>query len=139
MRLFTAPRLALAALVPALFVLSVIPGCSNGGEGERCGDPGGTITDNSDCGSGLVCTAFPMYMGSTETVGRCCYPDRVTDSRCSKSSNTSATNTPSGGASASDAGATSSDAGSSDAVAGGGGSGGLVTELAGAGGAAGSK
>jgi hypothetical protein len=135
MRLFTARRLALAALVPALFVLSVIPGCSNGGEGERCGDPPpyGSANDG-DCGSGLVCTLFPMYMGSTETVGRCCYPDRVTDSRCSKSSNTSATNTPSGGASASDAGAPSSDAGSNNSVAGGGGTGGLAVDLAGAGG-----
>ena len=54
MRFFTARRLALAALVPALLVLSVIPGCSNESEGERCGDdPAAQVTNNDDCGVGF--------------------------------------------------------------------------------------
>jgi hypothetical protein len=133
MRPFTARRLALAVLVPALFVLSVIPGCSNESEGERCGDDQGNVTDNDDCGSGLVCTAFPLNNGTTDTVGRCCYTDHVTDSRCLMNTGISATGTPSGGASssASEAGA----AGVSDAVTGGGGGAMSMTpELAGAGG-----
>src|SRR5882724_463971 len=116
MRSFTARRLALAALVPALIVLSVIPGCSNGGEGERCGDPDGTVTNNSDCGSGLVCTAFTA---DGSTVGRCCYTDHVSDSRCLKSSGTSAFIPASGGAASAEAGPTSGDAGTANGGAGG--------------------
>jgi hypothetical protein len=116
MRPFTARRLALTALVPALFVLSVIPGCSNESEGERCGDPNGSnVTDNDDCGSGLKCTAFPLNDGTTHTVGRCCYTDHVTDSRCLMSNGISATGTSPG-----EAGASSTDAGVSDATTGGG-------------------
>ena len=118
MRPFTARRLALAALVPALFVLSVIPGCSNESEGERCGDPGGNVSDNSDCADGLVCTMFTLSDGTA--TGRCCYTDHVTDSRCLMSNaNSSATNTPSGGASSSNSEAGAG--GVSDAVSGGGG------------------
>jgi hypothetical protein len=130
MRPFTARRLVLAAFVPALFVLSVIPGCSNESEGERCGDDMGNVTDNDDCASGLVCTAFTLSDGTP--TGRCCYTDHVTDSRCLMSNGISATGTPSGGASSStsEAGA----GGVSDAVTGGGGGGpmSMSTELAGA-------
>jgi hypothetical protein len=131
MRFFTARRLALAALVPAIFVLSVIPGCSNGGEGERCGDPpelGGNVSNNSDCGSGLVCTLV-----AGQTVGRCCYPDHVSDSRCLKSNGTSATNPTSGGGPSAEAGPSNGDAGSSGV----GGAPSMTVELAGAAGAAG--
>ena len=148
MRFFTARRLALAALVPALLVLSVIPGCSNGREGERCGDPDGTVTNNSDCGSGLVCTAFTSTDGSNETVGRCCYPDHVSDSRCQKSSGPSAfvPTAGSGGAAAGSggaatgsggavAGSTSSDAGASAVNGGAAGAASMTPDLpAGAGG-----
>ena len=117
MRPFTARRLALAALVPALFVLSVIPGCSNESEGERCGDDMGNVTDNDDCASGLVCTAFVLSDGTP--TGRCCYTDHVSDSRCLAGNSTSAT----GGASsnATDAGAAAGEAGSADAITTGGG------------------
>jgi len=116
MRPFTA-RLALAALVPALLVLSIVPGCSNQSEGERCGDDQGNVTGN-DCAAGLVCTMFKLSDGLD--TARCCYTDHVTDSRCLMSSGVSATSTPSGGASSStsEAGA----AGVSDAIGGGGGS-----------------
>jgi hypothetical protein len=135
MRPFSARRLALAALAPALFVLSVIPGCSNESEGERCGDDTG-VTNNDDCGSGLVCTAFPLNDGSGKDVGRCCYTDHVTDSRCLTSNGTSAT----GGASsnADDAGAAAGEAGSRDAITTGGGGGAMLMTVdlpAGAGGA----
>jgi hypothetical protein len=77
MRLFTARRLALAALVPALLLVCVIPGCSNEGEGERCGT---TQADDSDCADGLVCTGNLLDAPNTF---RCCYPNgAVTDSRC---------------------------------------------------------
>ena len=81
MRFFTARRLAVAFLVPALLTLSLIPGCSNQGEGDRCGpDPasgfGPSVDDNADCGDGLVCTKV------SSLANRCCYPNRVTDSRC---------------------------------------------------------
>jgi hypothetical protein len=111
MRPFTARRLALAALVPALFVLSVIPGCSNESEGERCGDQFG-VSNNDDCGSGLVCTAFTLSDGTT--TGRCCYTDHVSDSRCEHDTGVNAVQ-PNG-----DAGSTS-EAGSTVPTGGGGG------------------
>jgi len=117
MRPFTACRLALTALIPALFVLSVIPGCSNQSEGERCGDPDGTVSNNDDCGSGLVCTAFPLNDGTSLKVGRCCYTDHVTDSRCLMSNGISATGTQSGGASSSDAGVSDASTGVAGAPA----------------------
>jgi len=122
MRPLTARRLALAALVPALLVLCVIPGCSNEGEGERCGDPDGTVTNNDDCGTGLTCTPFKLSDG--DTIGRCCYTDHhVTDSRCLMSSGVNAT----GSAGASNTAGASSTAGAGQA--------GATAELAGAGGA----
>ena len=76
MRFLTARRLALVALVPALFLFSVIPGCSNESEGQRCGDELGP--DDADCADGLVCVAF-----QNQKVNRCCYPGGVVhDSRC---------------------------------------------------------
>ena len=108
MRPFTARRLALAALVPALLVLSVIPGCSNQSEGERCGDEG-TPANNNDCESGLVCTPIP-----SANTNRCCYADgHVTDSRCVNGAPTSATGHGAGSSSVGEAGATSTAGGGS--------------------------
>jgi uncharacterized membrane protein YgcG len=77
MRSFPARFLALAALVPALFLLAVVPGCAKQSEGERCGDDLGPLND--DCGDGLTCREIP----STDKNYRCCYSDgRINDSRC---------------------------------------------------------
>lgn len=73
MRLFTARGLAFAALFPALIVLSVVPGCSNQGEGERC-------EGDEDCASNLTCKT--ALLNTSDMTGRCCYADRVTDTRC---------------------------------------------------------
>ncbi|MEO8903781.1 MAG: hypothetical protein ABI488_15855 [Polyangiaceae bacterium] len=123
MRHFTARRLAFVALVPALLALSVIPGCSNQGEGDRCGSDGITsVDDNNDCDSGLVCSTI----GGAVTK-RCCYADRpATDSRCLTGGSTSAT---------ANAGATST--GGSSGTAGGGGASGAMSTEAGAADAAG--
>ncbi len=103
MRFFTARRLALAALVPALLSLTFIPGCSQQGEGERCGDENGA-TDSDDCGSGLVCKTI----SASPAIYRCCRADlRVTDSRCIPGSSSSAgAGGSSGGAAAGAAGET---------------------------------
>jgi hypothetical protein len=108
MRPFTARRLAFAALVPALLVLSVVPGCSGQGEGERCGDDAGVI-DNGDCSSGLICVpASTLLTGQTDMTNRCCRPGGVvTDARCQPASGSnSATNSVAGagGSATSDAG-----------------------------------
>ena len=87
MRFPTARRLALAALLPALLVFSVVPGCSNESEGERCGDDPndpsqpGALNDD-DCSSPLVCTAAAKLIASQ--ANRCCDPNPaiVNDSRC---------------------------------------------------------
>ena len=120
MRPFTARRLALAALVPALLLLSVIPGCSNQSEGERC-------TEDVDCDSALKCTLIDR----TNDINRCCYADgHVTDSRCVTGGSTSAT----GGSSVGDAGASSTAGGGSSGASTEAGAAGLSTEVAGAGG-----
>lgn len=89
MRFFSARRLALAALVPALLVVSVVPGCSNEGEGERCGDnlanpddPG--TTNDADCQDGLKCIAGASLISGQ--ANRCCDPNPqiVHDSRCQR-------------------------------------------------------
>ena len=80
---FSTPRgLALVVAIPALLVFCVIPGCSNQGEGDRCGSPERSVSkaDDADCGDGLVCKAKASLVG--RTAHRCCYPDHVTDSRC---------------------------------------------------------
>jgi hypothetical protein len=131
MRPLIARSLALAALVPALFALSVIPGCSNESEGERCGDPGGALgsaVNNSDCGDGLVCVAIPLASGSTDSVNRCCYADHVSDSRCSRNTGVNATSGSAGSAGTAGT-AGSSTAGASQA-------GGAAADSAGAAGAA---
>jgi hypothetical protein len=82
MRLFTPRRIvALAALAPALFLFSAVPGCSNQGEGERCGD--GIALNNDDCTAPLVCTII------SNDIDRCCDPNPsiVHDSRCLRSNN----------------------------------------------------
>jgi len=112
MRFFTARGLALAAAIPALLVFSVIPGCSNQGEGDRCGSPDLSVSadDNADCGDGLVCTPKASLLGST--THRCCYPaGRVTDSRCLPADVTPASGGASGGGAPGAAGATEQAAG----------------------------
>jgi hypothetical protein len=76
MRFFTARRLALAAMLPVLFSFTMIPGCSEQSEGERCGDTLGP--NNSDCQSGLTC----MPINTSTGIYRCCNPTRVTNTRC---------------------------------------------------------
>lgn len=76
MRFFTARRLALAAVLPVLFTFTIIPGCAEESEGERCGDMTGP--NNSDCQAGLTCT----QIDSSNAIFRCCNPNRVTNSRC---------------------------------------------------------
>lgn len=134
MRFLTARRLVLAACVPALLLFSVVPGCSNESEGERCGDnlndpsePG--ATNDSDCASGLVCVAASSL--ANNLANRCCNADPtiVNDSRCLRATGTAVNNTDggdaggsggtgdagdaggTGAASATSAGASSSDAG----------------------------
>jgi hypothetical protein len=80
MRFFTARFLALAALVPALFLVVVVPGCAKQSEGERCGDSI-SASNSDDCGDGLTCTPADTLLNSNGA-HRCCYSDRVTDSRC---------------------------------------------------------
>src|SRR5450432_2349376 len=87
MRFLTARRLVLAALLPALFVFSAVPGCSNESEGERCGDdptnPSGPGTlNNDDCSAPLVCVAAARLVNNQ--ANRCCNsnPNIVNDSRC---------------------------------------------------------
>ncbi len=135
MRFFTARRLAFAALVPTLLVLSVIPGCSNQSEGERCGDDN-NVANNDDCESGLVCTLI-----KSASTNRCCYADgHATDSRCVTGSSPSATSQ-GGGSGVGDAGASNvAEAGASSAAGGTSGAGteagaaGMPAEVAGAGG-----
>jgi hypothetical protein len=86
MRLFTARRLALAALAPVLFIVSVVPGCSNESEGERCDHQ---INGDADCASGLVCIPMAQLVGNS--ADRCCNldPAIVNDARCARSTGNS--------------------------------------------------
>ena len=106
MRFFTARRVALAALFPALLSLSVIPGCSQQGEGERCGTTVYGPADSEDCGDGLTCTAYgELLNGSTDKANRCCYTGRKpTDSRCTLMGSSSSGGASSGGAGGASAG-----------------------------------
>ncbi len=129
-------RLALAALIPALLVVSVVPGCSNESEGERCGDDEHGA-NNDDCQSGLVCTTI---QGEGANVFRCCNPNRaiINDSRCEDT----ITVVPDAGddAATGDAGGTSATGGTGGSSAGGGSAtGGSGADTAGAAGAAGSN
>jgi hypothetical protein len=59
--------------------LIVLAGCSDQGEGERCGLFGGTdatVNGTSDCASGLVCVTPPNANAVTQlsTLGVCCPP-----------------------------------------------------------------
>jgi len=109
MRFFTARSLALATLVPALFLFVVVPGCAKQSEGERCGNSLGAGASD-DCGDGLTCTKF-----GPDGDNRCCYPDgHVSDSRCELNSGVTAT--ASGGSGSGGSGASEADA--SDASAG---------------------
>ncbi|HEY4107059.1 MAG TPA: hypothetical protein VGM44_24330 [Polyangiaceae bacterium] len=77
----------MATLLPALLLFSVVPGCANEGEGERCGDdpsnpsqPG--TPNNDDCESGLICVSASSL--TNNQANRCCNstPSVVNDSRC---------------------------------------------------------
>ena len=117
MRFFTARRLALAGLFPALLSFVVIPGCAQQGEGERCGDSSG-VSQNDDCGDGLSCLPAETFLGGTQGSGRCCYPDRkATDSRCTPKG-TSSTAGAGGGSSAGSGGGDAAGADSSASEAG---------------------
>jgi|GEM_PF-1262360 len=110
MRSFTARFLALAALVPALLLLAVVPGCAKQSEGERCGDSRGPLND--DCDDGLTCTTITS---APDNIYRCCYADgRISDSRCEKPD--TVTGTGGSGGSGGSGGATAG--GSSETVAG---------------------
>src|SRR6478752_4934784 len=80
MRSFTARFLALAALVPTLALLVVVPGCAKQSEGERCGD-NSFGPDDEDCEDGLVCQLKESLLH--KETNRCCYADgHYNDSRC---------------------------------------------------------
>ena len=122
MRFFTARSLALAALVPALLLFAFVPGCAKQSEGERCGDP--TYgADSEDCDDGLVCVNFSLLLSEADGTHRCCYPDRVTNSRC-EPKGTSSTPGGSGGGGGSGTAGSGAAAGSVAAEAGVGGEGG---------------
>jgi hypothetical protein len=110
MRFFTARRVALAALFPALLSLSIIPGCSQQGEGERCGTTVYGPADSEDCGDGLTCTAYgELLNGSIDKANRCCFTGRKpSDSRCTLMGSSSSS---SGGASGGGAGGASAGTG----------------------------
>jgi hypothetical protein len=110
MRFFSVRSLALAALVPAFFALTV-SGCAKQNEGERCGDSLGAGASD-DCGDNLTCKHFGPEAGDN----RCCYTDgHVTDSRCEPTSPTSSSVAGAGGRS------TTTDGGASTGGNGGGG------------------
>lgn len=109
MRFFTARRLALAGVTLTLLLLSVIPGCSRQGEGERCGSDSAPVgvDDNADCADGLTCTLSKTLKNGD--ANRCCYAGRPpTDSRCNPDDNVGATGIAGG---SSTAGATGGGAG----------------------------
>jgi hypothetical protein len=120
MRFPSARRLALTALLPALLAFSVVPGCSNESEGERCGDdpfdPNGIGNVNDDdCSAPLVCVAASTLVQSG--ANRCCNPNvaDVNDPRCIRNNGIAAD----AGADSSPgaAGASNSDANDADAAA----------------------
>jgi len=100
MRFSPARFVSLAALVPALVLFVLVPGCAKQSEGERCGDPS---TANDDCGDGLVCTSGSKLINGGGQADRCCYADgHVTDARCEPNGTTpSGTSTDDAGADAS--------------------------------------
>jgi uncharacterized membrane protein YgcG len=117
MRFLTARRFALVALVPALFLFSAVPGCSNESEGERCGDnpadpsvPGNP--NNDDCSAPLICVEANSLIASQ--ANRCCNPNStiVNDSRCVRSNGTGTTGGTSSGGSGATSGATNGGGGS---------------------------
>lgn len=111
MRFFTARRLVLAAVLPVLLTFTIIPGCAEESEGERCGDTTGA--NNSDCASGLTC----VQIDNTPTF-RCCNPARVTNSRCVVQAAAVGGAGGSAGSSGASGGAVAGTAGSADASAG---------------------
>lgn len=100
MRFFSARFRSLAALVPAVFLLVLVPACGKQSEGERCGEE--PPSSNDDCADGLVCTLV-----NSGDVNRCCYPDyangHVTDSNCEKRTTTQTGSGGAGGAGGGDA------------------------------------
>jgi|SRR6187431_209334 len=80
MRSFIARPLALAALVPALVLFVLVPGCAKQNEGERCGDHD-YGPDSADCDDGLICKEKDTLLNNS--THRCCYADgHVSDARC---------------------------------------------------------
>ena len=80
MRFFPARSVAWATLVPALVLFVLVPGCAKQDEGERCGEELGAASD--DCDDGLTCTLKTTLINNGGDANRCCYRDRVSDSRC---------------------------------------------------------
>lgn len=137
MRFLTVRRLALAVFLPALVAVSVVPGCSNQSEGDRCGDNFGP--NNDDCQDGLVCITIKSQSIPGSNTYRCCNANRsiINDSRCEDNG---------GGAVTPDAGdtdAAASGSGGMSSTGGTGGTGGSTddagSDAAGAAGAAGSN
>jgi len=124
MRFLSARGVALVAAIP-LFVFSVIPGCSNQGEGDRCGSEpnamfGVGATDSADCSDGLVCVQASSLLNAD--ANRCCYPDHVSNSRCALADATASTAGTGGSTTAGTGGGTSNTAaGAADQSAGAGG------------------
>jgi len=123
MRFSIARLLSVATLVSGLALFAFVPGCSQQGEGERCGDDEFGTADSDDCGDGLVCTAKNQLLNGGNGANRCCYPDRVTDSRCQASTGAPVGGA-GGGAGASNSGGAGTGGGDTAAEAGLGGEGG---------------
>lgn len=93
-------RLGLALFTALAFGLLAGGGCSRQGEGERCDF---LNAGDEDCDDGLVCVQAINLVSSG--ADRCCPPpdERITDSRCTRSTGTS-----SGDAGARDSGSSGS-------------------------------
>ena len=116
MRFFTARSLALAALVPALVLFVLVPGCAKQSEGERCGDTLGAAASD-DCGDNLTC----KYIGPNKGDNRCCYTDgHINDARCEPYMSTGSGGTGGGGAATAGVGGAVTTGGGGAATAGGG-------------------
>jgi hypothetical protein len=68
-------RFVLTAAAALASASSVLPACSNQGEGERC-DLQADNNGNDDCNSGLVCTAKAV-LGLNPKTDLCCPQDRT--------------------------------------------------------------
>lgn len=128
MRFPPARLVSLAALVPALLLLAMVPGCAKQSEGERCGSE--PASQNDDCADGLTC----RKVNGGDDIQRCCYSDRVTDSRCEASSGESPASSSGGSAATAGSDAGGAGSGGTDASSAAGGTVGSSTADAGDGG-----